>query len=130
MTHKINALARRQLQDEGWIALPGLISPQLLDAVRRRVEELFEEEGEAAGSEFKQEPGARRLANLVNKGRVFEEVILTPQVLECMAHVLGPRFKLSSLNVRSADPFSASDQPLHADSGAIADDAGYWVCNS
>ncbi|HTP33524.1 MAG TPA: phytanoyl-CoA dioxygenase family protein, partial [Candidatus Acidoferrales bacterium] len=59
-----------------------------------------------------------------------EEVILTPLVLECMAQVLGPRFKLSSLNARSADPHTADGQPLHADSGAIADDTGYIVCNS
>ena len=58
--------------------------------------------------------GARRLANLVNKGRMFEEVILTPEVLEAMAQVLGPKFKLSSVNLRSADPHSACDQPLHA----------------
>jgi len=32
--------------------------------------------------------------------------------------------------VRSADPHSDSAQPLHADSGAIADKQGYWVCNS
>jgi ectoine hydroxylase-related dioxygenase (phytanoyl-CoA dioxygenase family) len=47
-----------------------------------------------------------------------------------MGQVLGARFKLSSLNVRSADPYSASDQPLHADSGAVADERGYWVANS
>ena len=126
----LSAAQRKQLDEEGCIALPGLMSPQLLDALRTRVEELFEEEGSEAGSEFKREPGARRLANLVNKGRVFEEVILTPEVLDCMALVLGPRFKLSSLNVRSADPHSGSGQPLHADSGAIADLRGYWVCNS
>jgi hypothetical protein len=121
---------RRQLDEEGWLALPGLMSPELLGTLRRRVEELFEEEGAAAGSEFKMEPGARRLANLVNKGRVFEEVILTPVVLQCMAQILGPRLKLSSLNVRSAEPGDGKGQPLHADSGAIADDRGYWVANS
>jgi hypothetical protein len=121
---------RTQLDEHGYLVLPGLMPPALLDRVRRRVEELFAEEGAAAGSEFKTEPGARRLANLVNKGRVFEEVILTPEVLDAMAHVLGPRFKLSSLNVRSADPHSACDQPLHADSAAISDELGYWVCNS
>ena len=47
-----------------------------------------------------------------------------------MEHVLGPRFKLSSLNVRSADPDNGWSQPLHADSGAVADEHGYWVCNS
>jgi len=120
----------RQLDELGYLALPGLMSESYLAEVRRRVEELFAAEGAAAGSEFKQEPGARRLANLVNKGRVFEEAIVTPRVLDCMEHVLGPEFKLSSLNVRSADPGSGSGQPLHADSGAVADKRGFWVCNS
>lgn len=126
----LNAAARRQLDEEGWLALPGLMDAQLLRVLRARVEELFEEEGAAAGSEFKLEPGARRLANLVNKGSIFEKVILTPEVLETMEHVLGSRFKLSSLNVRSADPRTGTGQPLHADSGALADSEGYWVCNS
>jgi len=121
---------RRQLDEQGYLVLPGLMGAELLERVGARVEELFAEVGERAGSEFKTEPGARRLANLVNKGRVFEEAILMPEVLEAMGQVLGPRFKLSSLNVRSADPFSACDQPLHADSAAIADERGYWVCNS
>ena len=121
---------RRRLDEEGCLVLPGLMPPDLLDTLRRRIDDLFAEEGERAGWEFKTEPGARCLANLVDKGRVFEEVILTPEVLERMAHVLGPRFKLSSLNVRSADPFSPCDQPLHADSAALAADCGYWVCNS
>src|ERR1044071_9218225 len=81
---------RGQLDDLGYLVLPGLMDASLLDELRRRTDELFAEEGERAGSEFKQEPGARRLANLVNKGRVFEEVILTPLVLEAMAAVLGP----------------------------------------
>src|SRR2546423_6462987 len=97
-------------------SLPGLMPPSLLAALRARVDELFDEEGERAGSEFKQEPGARRLANLVNKGRVFEQAILNAAVLECMARVLGPRFKLSSLNARTANPHTTDGQPLHADS--------------
>jgi ectoine hydroxylase-related dioxygenase (phytanoyl-CoA dioxygenase family) len=126
----LNDAERRQLDEQGWLAIPGLMPPELLAALRSRIDELFDEEGDAAGGEFKQEPGARRLANLVNKGRIFEDVILTPRVLECMAQVLGPRFKLSSLNARSANPHTEDGQPLHADSGAIADAAGYFVCNS
>src|SRR5215467_13874940 len=121
---------RRQLDEQGFLVLPGLMTAELLAALRQRIDELFAEEGERAGSEFKQEPGARRLANLVNKGRVFEDVIVTPALLECVERVLGPRFKLSSLNVRSANPHTADGQPLHADSGAVADDSGYIVCNS
>ena len=122
--------ARRQLDQVGCLLLPGVMPPELLASLRQRTEELFAEEGDRAGSEFKQEPGARRLANLVNKGRVFEEIILTPPILECVAHILGPHFKLSSLNARFTDPHSESDQPLHADSGAISDPAGYFVANS
>jgi ectoine hydroxylase-related dioxygenase (phytanoyl-CoA dioxygenase family) len=126
----LTASDRRRLDEQGCLVLPGLIPPELLAALRRRIEELFTEEGARAVSEFKQEADARRLANLVDKGQIFEEVILTPRVLECMAHILGPRFKLSSLNVRSTNPHSATGQPLHADSGAIADDQGYFVANS
>jgi hypothetical protein len=121
---------RRQLDEQGYLVLPDLMGADLLQALRSRVEQLFDEEGAAAGSEFKQEPGARRLANLVNKGALFEDVILTPRVLECMAHVLGPKFKLSSVNVRSALPNSDCDQPLHADSGAVADEDRLLVLHS
>src|SRR3954469_9855547 len=117
----LNEVDRKQLDELGYLVLPGLMNAARLAALRARIDELFAEEGALAGAEFKQEPGARRLANLVNKGRIFEEAILTPAVLDAMAHVLGPRFKLSSLNVRSADPHSPCDQPLHADSAAIAD---------
>lgn len=121
---------REQLDKLGYLVLPDFMSAELLAEVRERVEQVFAEEGEAAGSEFKLEPNSRRLANMVNKGEVFERIILTPGLLECMEHVLGPRFKLSSLNIRSANPNSYTRQPLHADSGALADEHGYWVCNS
>ena len=121
---------RRSLDEQGYLALPGLMPPEFLAALRRRIDELFEEEGDHAGSEFKQEPGARRLANLVNKGAIFEEVILHAAGAGVRGARAGPRFKLSSLNARSTNPHSDADQPLHADSGAIADERGYWVCNS
>src|SRR5439155_21177674 len=121
---------RGKLDTNGYLVIERLMDEPLLDQVRRRVDELFAQEGSQAGGEFKQEPHSRRLANLVDKGDVFERVIETPRVLECMEHVLGPQFKLSSLNVRSADPNNDWTQPLHADSGAVADERGYWVCNS
>lgn len=105
------------------------MSAELLAGLRTRVAQLYAAEGDRAGSEFKQEHGAGRLANLAAKGEVFYPVIACPEVLGCMAHVLGPRFKLSSLNARTALP-GCQSQPLHADMGAIADEQGYWVCNS
>jgi ectoine hydroxylase-related dioxygenase (phytanoyl-CoA dioxygenase family) len=120
----------RKLDEDGYLVLPGLMSGELLAALRSRVEELFAQEGNRAGDEFKQEPGCRRLANLVNKGAVFHEVFSRPELLACVAHLIGPDFKLSSLNARSANPFSVESQPLHSDMGAVADERGYWVANS
>src|SRR5262245_54467913 len=122
--------AKRQLDELGYLLLPGFVAPALLDQLSERVDALWAAEGDSAGAEFKQEPGARRLANLVNKGDVFARLIAMPEILDYMECVLGPRYKLSSLNARSANPHKACAQPLHADAGAIADDLGYWVCNS
>jgi ectoine hydroxylase-related dioxygenase (phytanoyl-CoA dioxygenase family) len=52
-----------------------------------------------------------------------------PEMLACVECVLGPEFKLSSLNFRSADPHSDWVQPLHCDAGALPDEKGFSVCN-
>jgi ectoine hydroxylase-related dioxygenase (phytanoyl-CoA dioxygenase family) len=114
----------------GYVTLPGFIAPALLGRLIDRLEAQFAAEGEAAGSEFRQEPGARRLANLVDKDPLFAACIATPELLPYVGHVLGARFKLSSLNARSANPRNGLDQPLHADGGALPDEAGFWVCNT
>jgi ectoine hydroxylase-related dioxygenase (phytanoyl-CoA dioxygenase family) len=120
----------QQLDEQGYIALPGSMDEAFLQEIRARVEQLWEEEDTNAGSEFRKEPGARRLANLVDKGEVFERVVSHPGVLAAVRHVLGDDFKLSSLNARSTDPWWAECQPLHCDAGAVADHAGFWVCNT
>jgi hypothetical protein len=121
---------KQQLEQQGYLILPGFLTPAQVDEFNARIEELFAEEGDGAGGEFKSEPGARRLANVVNKGEIFEKVIETPKVLECMEAVLGPDFKLSSLNIRSANSHNGTAQPLHVDSGALPDVHGDSVCNS
>lgn len=121
---------KRELEDRGYVILEDFMSPALLDGLRVRVEELFAIEGQNAGAEFRQEEGTRRLANLVDKGELFREIVAMPRILEQIEAVIGPDFKLSSLNARSANPNSDSDQPLHADMGGIPDEQGYWVCNT
>jgi ectoine hydroxylase-related dioxygenase (phytanoyl-CoA dioxygenase family) len=121
---------KRQLDERGYVVLEHAMGPDLLRELRTRILDLFEEEGERAGHEFKTEEHARRLANLVDKGEVFRRAIGLPAVLEGVRHVLGPDAKLSSLNARSADPHTDVGQPLHVDMGAVPDARGYWVCNS
>ena len=59
---------------------------------------------------------ATALAELINKGPMFQACFTDPWVLACIAHVLGD-FKLSSLNSRAALPGSHhSDRPRRANS--------------
>ena len=126
----LSALEMWHLDEAGYLILEHFLDTGLLARLRGRIEELFREEGQSAGQEFKLEPGCRRLANLANKGDVFREVILLPRLLEYVRHVLGRRIKLSSLHARSADPHGVRGQPLHADMSAVADERGPWVCNT
>ena len=125
-----SAEARRALSDEGYLLLPDVMGRDFLEEVRSLVEVLYEAEGERAGSEFKQEPGCRRLANLVNKGEAFQRLITHECVLPLVALILGEDLKLSSLNARCVLPDCAEAQPLHADMAALADERGFWVCNT
>ena len=127
---------RVMLDQSGYCLFENFMPSPLLNDLRSRVAELYDLEGDAAGSEFKTEPGAKRLANCVDKGEVFQRCIQMPVMLDAVAAVLGAEFKLSSLNVRTALPFPESGtesgnegQPLHCDMGATPDQRGYWVCN-
>lgn len=125
----MTAQEKQQLETEGWLKLEHFTSPGQLAALRTRLDELLAAEGDEAGSEFKQESQTRRLANLVDKGAIFAQVIAQPEILAGVRQVLGPEFKLSSLNYRSADPDSDQSQPLHCDTGALPDERGNTVCN-
>jgi ectoine hydroxylase-related dioxygenase (phytanoyl-CoA dioxygenase family) len=121
---------RASLDTLGYVVVENVLDAHTLSQVRDRVEYLYALEGEHAGSEFRYEPGSRRLANLVDKGEIFEHLVAIPRILELVGHVLGDRFKLSSFNARSANPHSIEAQPLHCDAGALPDAAGFWVCNT
>jgi len=119
-----------ELDRRGYVVLENLLPISEVQLLRDRVEELYAVEGDRAGDEFKQEPGSRRLANLLNKGEIFFSLIEHPMILPLVSYVLGGSVKLSSLNARSANPPNKTAQPLHADMGAIVDERGSWVCNT
>jgi ectoine hydroxylase-related dioxygenase (phytanoyl-CoA dioxygenase family) len=120
---------KQQLDAEGYLILRNFVSAERLAALREKVEAIYAVQGEEAGSEYRQEPQTRRLANLVNCGDLFEQVVADSNILPYVQQVIGPEFKLSSLNFRSANPYSDWVQPLHCDVGAVPDEKGFWVCN-
>ena len=121
---------RRTLDDDGYLVLEGLLSPAQVERLSARFDELVAEEGARAGTEFHQEAGASRLANLVDKDPLFDLLWCNPLQLAGISHVLGGHdFKLSSLNARAALP-GAGAQPLHPDWLGAVPPGDYQVCNS
>ncbi|MGH9837876.1 MAG: phytanoyl-CoA dioxygenase family protein [Blastocatellia bacterium] len=125
----LNREERQRLDHEGLLVLEDFIEPAVSENLRRRIAEVFAVLGERAGAEFKQEPETDRLANLVDHDELFRWAIAEPKLLACVGHVLGPEFKLSSLNARSSRPHSIWSQPLHCDMGVLPDERGNRVCN-
>lgn len=120
---------RKSLDDQGYCVLEEFMSAQFRQAMLTRIDQLLVSEGDDAGAEFRREPGAARLANLVDKGEIFRDAVVLPEILAGVRHVLGDDFKLSSLNFRAALPGGEGLQPLHVDMGRLPDGSGYSVCN-
>lgn len=118
------------LDADGFVILEDVIPPDWLAALRQAFDEIYAREGDRAGVEVAQMDGVRRLADLVNKGTVFDDVYLQPTLLTAVWHVLQRPFKLHSLN--GHDPLPGSGlQGLHTDWGGPAAPGGpYHVVNS
>ncbi|MGI9550241.1 MAG: phytanoyl-CoA dioxygenase family protein, partial [Aurantibacter sp.] len=125
------------LDRDGYVSLGQLLNKDEVLAVNKRIDELLLTEGVNAGSELfeskyirhPKEEGADRLADLVNKGGVFDTFYTHHRVLAGIGAVLGEQFKLSSLNYRAAKP-GQGHQKLHVDYKNAIADGGYKVCNS
>jgi ectoine hydroxylase-related dioxygenase (phytanoyl-CoA dioxygenase family) len=117
---------RDELRRKGYTLLWGLIDRAWLATLRERFEELQAAEGAMAGLEVHQEQGARRLADLVNKGSMFDGVWSDPLLLAAVHFVIDAPFHFSSLNARDALPGEGL-QALHQDAAANPPPYG---CNS
>jgi ectoine hydroxylase-related dioxygenase (phytanoyl-CoA dioxygenase family) len=103
-----------ELDNNGFTVIPDLIDRQWIVKLRERYDEIVSEEGENAAKEHHKEAGAPRLANLVNKGTVWEKVWSHPLLLSACRYIFEGEFKVSSLNGREAI-MGGGRQPLHGD---------------
>lgn len=125
------------LETNGYLNLGQLLTSEQVKQTNDRLAELMDSEGENAGAELAKskyirhpkEEGADRLADLVNKGSVFDVFYMHPRVLAGIEAVLGQEYKLSSLNYRAAKP-GKGHQKLHVDWKNAAVEGTYKVCNS
>ena len=125
------------LEENGYLSLGILLDKQKIEIILDRIGEILAEEGDRAGFELFDSPhikhpkelGSDRLANLVNKGDVFDIFYSHPKVLAGVRKVLGHHIKLSSLNYRAALP-GYGLQKLHVDWKEPVEPGDYKVCNS
>ncbi len=125
------------LDTYGYLNLGQLLTPQQVAQINDRLAELMQTEGDDAGAElaaskyirYPKEAGADRLADLVNKGQIFDVFYTHPRVLAGIEAVLGQQYKLSSLNYRAAKPHKGL-QKLHVDWKNTVVNGSYKVCNS
>jgi hypothetical protein len=135
--HELTQEEKDFLDRNGFLNLGQLLSDTKVEKINERLLFLMNSEGDKAGSELLDSPyirhpkeaGADRLADLVNKGEVFDIFYTHPRLLAGIAHVLGPLIKLSSLNYRAAKP-GMGLQKLHVDWQEAVEPGHYKVCNS
>ena len=121
----------------GFVDLGKLLSDKDIIATNNRLKEIQDQEGDRAGAELfdskyirhPKEEGADRLADLVNKGSLFDIFYTHPKVLAGISSVLAYDYKLSSLNYRAALPGQGL-QNLYVDWKDGIADGNYKVCSS
>ena len=109
---KTAALAH--LDEHGYVVLEGALTPDQADALQSRSYELIEAERAAGGQHIYQDGHSQRVWNLLNKGRIFEEMIQLPQVLDFQSYLLGDDCVLSSYTVNMIGAGADAGQ-LHID---------------
>lgn len=121
---------REQLDVQGFTIFYNVLDCATLTELRNTFEALIAAEGDAAGKEVSQMPGIRRLADLVNKGSIFDQIYVNPLVLAAAKYLIKRPFKLHSLN--GHDPLPGhGQQALHPDWGGARPDAKRaYVINS
>jgi ectoine hydroxylase-related dioxygenase (phytanoyl-CoA dioxygenase family) len=118
------AKARSALDAQGYCIIPGVLTGAEIASLRSRVVEQAEGE-RASGVAFHDGgPGRpnQRLWMLMNKGRVFRDLMLHPIIETLMGHLLGSDFLVSSFTANIAHP-SGEPMVLHTDQGYV----GFWT---
>ena len=118
------AQAKRDLDERGYCVVPDVLSAGEVKALKARLVEQAAGE-RARGVAFHDGgPGLpnQRVWMLLNKGRVFRDLMLHPIIEALMGHLLGPDFLVSSFTANIAHP-GGEPMVLHTDQGYV----GFWT---
>lgn len=116
--------AKADLDAQGYCVVENVMSAGEVAALRARLVEQAagERERGVAFHDGGAERPNQRVWMLVNKGRVFRDLMLHPVIDTLIGHMLGPDFLLSSLTANIAGP-GGEPMVLHTDQGYV----GFWT---
>jgi len=122
-----NTLSQKQkhdLHNKGFLIIPPtLFMKKNIKLLKKITKQLIKKEGNKGGWEGKEkyykkgklfEKGTNRLGNLINKHKVFQEMITIPEILAATYEIVGSDIKIAGANLRS--PLKSSGrQKIHMD---------------
>jgi ectoine hydroxylase-related dioxygenase (phytanoyl-CoA dioxygenase family) len=107
-----------RIAEEGYVILPSVLEPALVDRLRARVLALHDELAVAPATNIFEGTRTLRVYNLLARGKVFEEVPVHAAILPIIERVLDRGALVSSLSSITILPGETA-QPLHADDQLI-----------
>ena len=114
---ELPANAVQQLQDIGFIVIPGPVAPAKLS----QLPEAYDAAVMAAHpDDVRVGSTTTRVQDFVNRGPDFDEIYVYQPILEACCSVIGRPFHLSTMHARAVNP-GAPAQGLHADYRRKAD---------
>ena len=98
----ISERVKHELDHDGYTILASIIDSEWLQDIRKTFDEIVIAEGESIAIEHHKENKVTRIANLVNKGTVWEKIWCHPYLMSIGKYIFDNDFKISSLNGREA----------------------------
>jgi hypothetical protein len=114
MDRTISAAEQTQLDEEGYVVIPEVLSPTEIEVYRPRLLELATAEREDGSGRVHSEGHGQHVRWLVNKGREFEQLVVHPRVVPYFEYMLGEDYTLSTLTQDRQErpgPFLRRDPP-------------------
>jgi len=111
----ITEAEKKQLDEQGCIVIPDVLSDEEIEVYRADILRLAEEEKQNGLARQHTDGHGQHVRWLVNKGEMYEKLVARPTVMPYFEHLLGPDYTLSTLTSNIIDP-GAPDGGYHVDS--------------
>ncbi|MEM8533746.1 MAG: phytanoyl-CoA dioxygenase family protein [Chloroflexota bacterium] len=110
-----------QLENDGYLALPGIIDPECIGEMKARLEVLL--------AATKQDHAGTLIVSDLFDDAVFDIVWQHPRVLGAVRHLLGADFRLTGVSSRGLRP-GHGQQALHSDWVGQGDPGVWYLCHA